>query len=62
MDKSAIHEMTLRARELLTGEIRDLLQGIYGLDGKGEFEDKKAARGPVLAGGPGDEKASGEVS
>ena len=32
---------TLRARELLTGEIRDLLQGIYGLDSKGKFEDVK---------------------
>ena len=41
MDRSAIHDMTLRARELLMGEIRDLLQGIYGLDGKGNFEDVK---------------------
>jgi len=47
MDKSAIHNTTLKARELLTGEIRDLLQGIYGLDGKGNFEDVK--RLPAVA-------------
>jgi hypothetical protein len=41
MDKSAIHNTTLQARELLTGDIKDLLQGIYGLDGKGNFEDAK---------------------
>jgi len=41
MDRSAIHDMTLQARELLIGEIRDLLQGIYGLDSKGSFEDVK---------------------
>jgi hypothetical protein len=41
MDKSAIHNTTLQARELLTGEIKDMLQGIYGLDSKGEFEDVK---------------------
>ena len=41
MDKSAIHNTTLQARELLTGEIKDMLQGIYGLDSKGEFEDIK---------------------
>ena len=47
MDKSAIHNTTLKARELLTGEIRDLLQGIYGLDSKGNFEDVK--RLPAVA-------------
>lgn len=41
MDRSAIHDMTLKARELLIGETRDLLQGIYGLDSKGKFEDVK---------------------
>lgn len=39
--------MTLRARELLVGETRDLLQGVYGLDGKGNFEDVK--RLPAVA-------------
>ena len=47
MDKSAIHNTTLQARELLTSEIRDLLQGIYGLDSKGNFEDVK--RLPAVA-------------
>lgn len=47
MDKSAIHNTTLKVRELLTGEIRDLLQGIYGLDSKGNFEDVK--RLPAVA-------------
>jgi len=41
MDRSAIHDMTLKARELLTGEIKDMLQSIYGLDSKGKFEDTK---------------------
>ena len=41
MDRSAIHDMTLRARELLIAETRDLLQSIYGLDSKGKFEDVK---------------------
>lgn len=41
MDRSAIHDTTLRARELLTAETRDLLQSIYGLDSKGKFEDVK---------------------
>ena len=47
MDKSAIHSTTLKARELLMGETRDLLQGIYGLDSKGDFEDVK--RLPAVA-------------
>lgn len=47
MDKSAIHNTTLKARELLTGEIRDLLQGVYGLNSKGNFEDVK--RLPAVA-------------
>jgi len=41
MDRAAIHNMTLRARELLVDEIDDLLQGIYGLDSNGRFEDVK---------------------
>lgn len=47
MDRSAIHYMALRVRELLMGETRDLLQGIYGLDSKGNFEDVK--RLPAVA-------------
>jgi len=39
MDRSAIHNVTLQARDLLIGEITDLLQGVYGLDSKGNFED-----------------------
>jgi hypothetical protein len=41
MDRSAIRDMTLKARELLISETRDLLQGIYGLDCRGKFEDVK---------------------
>ncbi len=41
MDRAAIHNMTLRARGLLIDEIEGLLQGIYGLDSNGRFEDVK---------------------
>ena len=61
MDKSAIHSTTLKARELLMGETRDLLQGIYGLDSKGNFEDVKRLPAVALPRGPGDQKAPGEV-
>jgi hypothetical protein len=33
--------VTLQARGLLIAEIKDLLQGIYGLDGNGRYEDVK---------------------
>lgn len=33
--RNAIHDMTLRARELLTTEARELLEGTYGLDANG---------------------------
>ncbi|HPP76125.1 MAG TPA: SAM-dependent methyltransferase, partial [Armatimonadota bacterium] len=38
MDRNAIHDMTLRARILLTGEARELLEGVYGLHSDGHFE------------------------
>jgi len=38
MDRTAIHDMTLQARSLLTGEIRELLEGVYGLYTDGHFE------------------------
>ncbi len=37
MDKSAIHETTLQARQILTSEIEEMLQGIFGLDSRFEF-------------------------
>lgn len=37
MDKSAIHETTLQAREILTSEIKEMLQGIFGLDSRLDF-------------------------
>jgi type I restriction-modification system DNA methylase subunit len=37
MDKSAIHEMTLQARQILTSEIEEMLQGVYGLDSRHNF-------------------------
>ena len=37
MDKSAIHETTLQARETLTSEIEEMLQGIFGLDSRFDF-------------------------
>ncbi|MCG3145054.1 MAG: hypothetical protein HONDAALG_02595 [Gammaproteobacteria bacterium] len=38
MDNSPIHEMTLEARHLLIAEIREQLEGIYGLSVDGRFE------------------------
>jgi hypothetical protein len=38
VDRSIIHDFTLKARALLIGETTALLQGIYGLNPKGEFE------------------------
>lgn len=46
----AIHEMTLKARELLLAEISEQLEGIYGLLPSGEF--KPAAQYPVLTNNP----------
>ena len=37
MDKSAIHETTLQAREILTSEMKEMLQGIFGLDSRLDF-------------------------
>ena len=37
MDKSAIHETTLKAREILMSEIEEMLQGIFGLDSRLDF-------------------------
>lgn len=37
MDKSAIHESTLQARQILMSEIEEMLQGIFGLDSRLEF-------------------------
>jgi hypothetical protein len=37
MDKSAIHETTLQARQILTSEIEEMLQGIFGLDSRLDF-------------------------
>ncbi|MEM0498295.1 MAG: BREX-1 system adenine-specific DNA-methyltransferase PglX [Methanothrix sp.] len=39
MERSSIREMTLRAREVLTKEVEELLRGVYGLDDRGRFED-----------------------
>ena len=38
MDRSAIHDLTLRARHYLTAETRELLEGVYGLHETGRFE------------------------
>ncbi|MCI0393106.1 MAG: BREX-1 system adenine-specific DNA-methyltransferase PglX [Acidobacteria bacterium] len=38
MDNSPIHEMSLEARHLLMAEIREQLEGIYGLSVDGRFE------------------------
>ena len=37
MDKSAIHAATLQARQILTSEIEEMLQGVYGLDSRLKF-------------------------
>jgi hypothetical protein len=38
MDRAAIHDTTLKARDLLTNEAREVLQGVYGLASSGKFE------------------------
>jgi hypothetical protein len=38
MDRAPIHDLTLQARGLLVTEIRELLEGVYGLSAEGEFE------------------------
>ena len=37
--RGRLHDLTLRARQLLTGETRDLLEGIYGLHQDGSLEE-----------------------
>jgi hypothetical protein len=37
--RSAIHDLALKGRELLTKEARDLLEGVYGLHADGSLED-----------------------
>jgi len=37
--RERLHDLTLRARRLLTDETRDLLEGIYGLHQKGSLEE-----------------------
>lgn len=46
MDKSAIHETTLQARQILMSEIEEMLQGIFGLDSRLDFA--KEERIPAL--------------
>ncbi|MGH7493129.1 MAG: BREX-1 system adenine-specific DNA-methyltransferase PglX [bacterium] len=41
MDRTAIHDITLQARELLFAETGELLEGIYGLHDDGRFEPLK---------------------
>ena len=38
MDRAAIHDTTLKARDILTNEAREVLQGVYGLASSGKFE------------------------
>jgi N-6 DNA Methylase len=37
LDRGAVHDLTLEARSLLTGEVRQLLEGVYGLHLNGSF-------------------------
>src|SRR6266496_2562219 len=37
--RGRLHDLTLRARQLLTDETRDLLEGIYGLHQNGSLEE-----------------------
>ncbi len=37
--RGRLHDLTLRARQLLTVETRDLLEGIYGLHQNGSLEE-----------------------
>ncbi|MCI0555428.1 MAG: hypothetical protein L0287_31165, partial [Anaerolineae bacterium] len=41
MNRAAIHDITLKARQLLMAEAYDLLEGIYGLHADGRFESAK---------------------
>ena len=49
-DRKAIHDLALDARELLVNEIRDLLEGVYGLTASGSLAP--LSRLPNLTGDP----------
>ncbi len=49
-DRKAIHDLALDARELLVNEIRDLLEGVYGLTANGSLWS--LSRLPNLTGDP----------
>ena len=36
--REAIHSLALKGRDILTGEARDLLEGVYGVHENGELE------------------------